>query len=203
MIQNVEDALSNKATFEYASSRRLSKITDGAGRETTLNSSSTLPRVYITTPGKEVVRIFMSEEHKHLLCVRDNDYVPDENENLSDLVANNPAKIAGSSAYTYTGNLLQRATNQENGIYVRVFYYAREGKHCPRRVSSVRHRTSSMQGNERAYEYNDCVTYVTDKTVSDGKVLTYQFNDYGNVIGAQDEAGYASFASFDGVGTPN
>jgi len=57
-------------------------------------------------------------------------------------------------------------------------------------------------GNAREYAYFDCVTQVKDLTVPNGKVLTYQFNDYGNVVAVHDELGFAAFAKFS-MGKPN
>ncbi|MEA5015627.1 MAG: DNRLRE domain-containing protein [Candidatus Limiplasma sp.] len=69
-------------------------------------------------------------------------------------------------------------------------------------VGKMEEEPFPVAGDDRSYEYFDCVTQVRDLTVAEGKVLTYQFNDYGNVVAVHDELGFAAFAKFS-MGKPN
>lgn len=72
-----------------------------------------------------------------------------------------------------------------------------------RRVTSMELSNGSMDGSRLLFAYQDQQTDVTVVKAgdTDGKVLSYQFNDSGNVICVKDELGYAQFTKYAGSPT--
>lgn len=184
MVKRALDAHGNTATFTHNTNFRLTKVVDGADRVTTLTYTDT--DVKIAVPGYESQVVLTLDADKRLTKVTDLDGEWSEYE-----------YVGGTEA---TKNRLACVRNKVDGYYV-VPTYDASGRVSQMNAYGVEGETT-VEGNARGYEYFDCVTQVKDLTVPDGKVLTYQFNDYGNVVAVHDELGFASFAKF-GMGQPN
>ncbi len=189
MIKRALDALGNTATFTYVASGtifQLTQVADGAGRITTLAYSPT--EVTIAPPGYDTQVKLTLNADKQLITVTDLDSL--------------------TSAYEYVGgtdatvkNRLKLVKNLVDGYHLEPTCDA-TGRVTEMHAYAMDELNVRMDGNARGYTYFDCVTQVKDLTVPDGKMLTYQFNDYGNVVAVHDELGFASFAKF-GMGKPN
>jgi|GEM_PF-2450209 len=205
MIKRVEDAQNNIASFLYDSSFRLTQVTDGAGRVTSL--AYTANDVRITVPGYTQQVVLTLDASQRMTAVTDLDGGRSEYEYGAETAdPNDPNPPAPSAAAT---NRIRLIRNTVNGACVNPIYDGR-GRviqmtaYATETVSNGSGGTIDVRvdGNDRSYTYYDCVTQVRDLTVENGKVLTYQFNDYGNVVAVHDELGFAAFAKFS-MGKPN
>ncbi len=203
MIKRAEDAQNNTASFLHDSNFHLTQATDGAGRVTTL--AYTANDVHITVPGYTQQVVLTLDANQRMTAVTDLDGGRCEY-GAEPADPNDPNPPTPDAAATNRMRLLCNTVNgacvnpiyDERGRVIQMTAYAIES------VSNGSGGTTNVRvdGNDRSYTYYDCVTQVRDLTVEEGKVLTYQFNDYGNVVAVHDELGFAAFAKFS-IGKPN
>ncbi len=173
MLKNVKDSCGNTATFTWNNHHIPGNITDGAGRVTAFAGTSITDS--ITAPGRNAV--VYTYAYNNLIRITHED-----------------GKI---TYYTYdSSHLLTKIKNHDNSGLNIQYYTARE----PYRVSRITYfDTSGTVYAGRAYDYGDMRTTVTDligSNLTEGKKLTYHFNDLGNVISVNDELGYGCFAGY-------
>ena len=205
MIKRVLDAHGNTATFIHDSSFRLTQATDGAARVTTL--AYTTSDVRITVPGYAQQAVLTLDANQRLTVVTDLDGASSAygyGAEPADPADPNPPTPNPAAA-----NRLRLLRNAVDGTHVNPIYDER-GRVIQMTAYAIETAANGaggttetrVEGNDRSYTYFDCVTQARDLTVEDGKVLTYQFNDHGNVIAVHDELGFASFAKYS-MGKPN
>jgi len=187
-IKSITDPLNNAMTFTY-SNGLLTKITDGAGRETTFNRFASGHIAKITTPDGVASASF--------------DYLNDQLMNVFD-----PGE--GYAEYSYDeNNLLEQIEFKPAYNHVRKGVYFEYMDSEPYRVQKMTEKGcltaggTAVQGAVNGYDFGDCMTTVSDLSVANGKKLIYHFNDYGNVVAVQDELGYAKYASYTDETLPN
>ena len=183
-LKQIIDACGNTATFTTDTNRRLTKITDGAGRETVFTQSGN-QIVSIKEPGAPQVDFTYTNDKLSTITYYDK---LDE--------SNQPVPQYATFVYNDLG-LLETVTNID-GLQI-IYSYTET---FPHRVSCVKMRNNGTYFGGRKYEYKDCLTVVTDLVVDsnnelvEGKKLFYHFNDNGNVVSVNDELGYGCFAQY-------
>jgi hypothetical protein len=193
MIRDVADAHGNTATFTYAGEdTKLTRVTDGVGRETMLTYTD--GEVSIAWPGhEEPVRILLDAAQR-MVGIIDVDGVASEYGYDGD-------RECGQCGGDEECGECYRGTGLLNKLI------APDGRNLAITYGDDQYRVSEVfeyagagdvttPGNHRQYQYGGCVTQITDRTVADGKTLTYHLNDYGNLIAVHDELGYAAFAKY-------
>ena len=186
-IQKIKDSCDSEVLYEFTDNI-LNTVTDGAGRITTYSYTNSLLSS-ITAPGCPVVSFAYDGDKLASIS-------------YSDLTS-------GGTTFAYDGttNMLASATNFD-GVSVNLTYTP-EGKFDPscvqdyaaqqRKVTSMELKNGTVSGAKRTFDYGGCITKVTvaeDTSSNDGKTLTYQFNDAGNVVCVTDEMGFAQFTKF-------
>ncbi len=179
-LNQIVDACGNTATFTTDANRRITKITDGAGRETIFTQSGSQV-VSVKEPGAPIVDFGYTN-------------------NLLTSITYHDESTPQTALYTYnTDGLLETVTNID-GLRLSYSYTAT----VPHRVTRVEisNNNDGTKFGGRKYEYKDCLTVVTDLVVDsnnelvEGKKLFYHFNDNGNVVSVNDELGYGCFAQY-------
>ena len=176
-LKQIIDACGNIAAFTTDANRRLTRITDGAGRETVFTQSGN-QIVSVKEPGAPIVNFSYTSNR------------------LTNITYHDEA-TAQTASYTYnTYGLLATVTNID-GLKLSYSYTST----VPHRVTRVEISNNGTYFGGRKYEYKDCLTVVTDlvvnnNTLVEGKKLFYHFNDNGNVVSVNDELGYGCFAKY-------
>lgn len=177
MLKSLTDARGNTATITTNASRLITQAVDGAGRSTAFTNNTRV--LSITAPGYGKGVSYAYNSTGQLVTITDPD--------------------GKSTTFTYNSlGLLATATNHDGKKVAYEYYTARE----PYRIKKVTVSNSSMQGDSKLFEYGDCLTIVTDLTVTNGKKLYYHFNDYGNLVSVNDQQGYGAFTQFTGTNKP-
>ena len=183
-LKQIIDACGNTATFTTDANRRLTKITDGAGRETLFTQADDRI-ISIKEPGAP--KVDYAYDNGRLTQIIYYDQLDEQGE-----------PIPQSTAYTYNEYGLLASVTNIDGLTLTYSYTDT----VPRRVTRVELSNNGQKFGGRKYEYKDCLTVVTDlvvdesNTLIDGKKLFYHFNDNGNVVSVNDELGYGCFARY-------
>lgn len=179
VLRSITDVLGNKVTVTSTSPTAITKITDGAGRDTLLTYATDGRLTQVKGPADTNGVQYAYDENGYLTSITHDD-----------------GEVT-HYAYNEQG-LLSKATNQD-GRYLEIEYT----ETTPHRVTRVLERNGEMVGNCRIYTYGDGMTTVTDGTIPDGKSLHYHFNDNGNVVAANDMLGHASIIRYQADYPPN
>ena len=179
MLQSITDSCGNVMTIHTGSNRQFIYATDGAGRYTESLRSVWMEELW----GPEGAGTGVSFEYNN-------------NGNLTKIYYQD----GGSTTYTYNANgLLESVTNLDG--YKVTYTYNGNGE--PYRVNQVVFSNGNVLYSGRRYDYRDCLTVVTDlipnaagNALTEGRLLFYHFNDYGNVVSVNDQLGYACFAKY-------
>lgn len=187
-LLRMADACGNSASLSYDASGRLTGVTDGVGRVTTLTYNAAGLLSQIAVPGRPAVTYSYTG---------------------TQLTGVGYGDITGRTTYTYeeTSNMLVSAVNYD-GVRVALTY---EGLNAydsaaidnyaaqVRRVIAMETRSDSIRGAKQRFDYEHMttkVTSVTNAASEEGKTITYQFNNAGNVVCCFDELGYAQSNTF-------
>ena len=187
-LLRMADACGNSASLSYDASGRLTGVTDGVGRVTTLTYNAAGLLSQIAVPGRPAVTYSYTG---------------------TQLTGVGYGDITGRTTYTYeeTSNMLVSAVNYD-GVRVDLTY---EGLNAydsaaidnyaaqVRRVVAMETRSDSIRGAKQRFDYEHMttkVTSVTNAASEEGKTITYQFNNAGNVVCCFDELGYAQSNTF-------
>lgn len=187
-LLRMADACGNSASLSYDASGRLTGVTDGVGRVTTLTYNAAGLLSQIAVPGRPAVTYSYTG---------------------TQLTGVGYGDITGRTTYTYeeTSNMLISAVNYD-GVRVDLTY---EGLNAydsaaidnyaaqVRRVIAMETRSDSIRGAKQRFDYEHMttkVTSVTNAASEEGKTITYQFNNAGNVVCCFDELGYAQSNTF-------
>lgn len=193
-LLSINDPCGNSINIIYdnTDSRNIMKIRDGAGRETVFNYTNN-NLTSILAPG-ETTPVKIEYYDRRISSITDND----GRESLYHWAQKN-------TMLGFPSNYLECIRQFDTGKYLNFTYTSNP----PYRVTDMLLTVVSdmegsvEEGEHRSYTYADCMTSVKDMTVSDGKRLIYQFNDWGNVVSVRDELGYASYSKFSEQLLPN
>ena len=187
-LLRMADACGNSASLSYDASGRLTGVTDGVGRVTTLTYNAAGLLSQIAVPGRPAVTYSYTG---------------------TQLTGVGYGDITGRTTYAYeeTSNMLVSAVNYD-GVRVDLTY---EGLNAydsaaidnyaaqVRRVVAMETLSDSIRGAKQRFDYEHMttkVTSVTNAASEEGKTITYQFNNAGNVVCCFDELGYAQSNTF-------
>lgn len=171
-------------TYTSASSKLISKITDGAGRKYTFAySSSLLNKISYTGSGTtELAHVSFGYNSSKLTTVTDQD--------------------SEKCTYAYgSNNLLTEATDIDG--YKLSYTYTSTTAGKPNRIAKVCEYDGNIIGGELTIAYAHNQTTFTDVS---GNVQILQFNNWGNTVSIQDGEGraqYAQYANNDATSTSN
>ena len=195
LMTSIKDACGNEANIEVTSGTlRIAKITDGVhgtnalGRETTFTySGSPLRCARIQTPWQESTA-----------CTR---FTYTSGKLTGVTYEDHTADVPKQSAYTYTDQggyaLLTGATGPE-GLTAAYTYTTAGAVHAVTRATVT---GGSLKGSDTDYIYGHLLTRAYDRL--SGKTIRYHFNDAGNLISIDDEAGYARYTRYDDSANKN
>ena len=197
-ITSIEDACGNIAKYTYDDAGMLTKVTDGADRDMSFTYTNGL-LTEIKAPDKRVVRLTYDAANQ-LISIQHPD--------------------TGTANFSYTNGLLTLAENADGelgGTGVQIGYQDPDSlemdsvgenptsstdyvESC--RVTSMMQTGIENCGAMLCFEYLTGMTRVKslkegNTAASEGKTLTYQFNENGNLTCVFDELGYGKRADFD------
>ncbi|MBM7570649.1 DNRLRE domain-containing protein [Aquibacillus albus] len=168
-LRNITDSNGNKIELSY-DTNVLVGVTDGAGREFTLNTDSDNKLQSIVAPSGKTTS-----------------YQYDDNGQLESIIYPDNEQVT----YDYdtsTGHL-KKITNID-GSQMNYHYY----DESPYRVKKVQEtHVDGAIGNELSLEYGYNTTIFTD---TKGRQNIYQFNNQGNTISVKNDEGYAQYSEF-------
>ncbi len=171
LVKSIADAHGNMATIQQTNGE-ITSATDGAGRITRFEIGYYgLQRIYRPEASTYASGFYQRASGQLYMIAHEG--------NLT-------------SRYGYDARDLLISAQNSDGRTLAIEYY----DSAPYRVKKITESNGTVVGNCREYLYGDRKTIVIDRTVPNGKKLTYHFNDYGNVVSVNDELGYASFASY-------
>jgi hypothetical protein len=166
-LQKIRDKNNNTITLSY-DGLVLKRITDGAGRVTTLETLSNGQLIAITDPSGRKIRFQYIGPNLYRITYPDDKY----------------------STFRYdSSNRLIEVTNYD-GYKITYNYYSQ----APYRISKVTEfGTDGITGGSLNLTYGYNTTTFTD---SRGRKEVYQFNDYGNTITVRDDEGGAEYYKY-------
>ena len=174
LTNNQETKSSITVTYANSASKKIDRITDGAGRQYVFTYAyDQLQKIsYLGTGTTELDAVSFWYNGSYLTAV---------------------TEIDGSvSNYRYNGKLLASVTDVD-GYTLTYGYNTVSENWQPYRVQSVEESDSNALGGRLTFSYAHNETSVTDYN---GNTQVYQFNEYGNTISIRDDEGRAQFAQF-------
>ena len=187
LLASMKDACGNTASIT-ATGMKITKVTDGAGRETTFAYASNLcSRIQAPWQASTTCTRFAYTGSK-LTTVTYEDHTED---------------VPKQSTYTYSDQngfaLLTGAAGSE-GISIAYTYMNTSASsglpHCVTRATVT---AGTLTGSDVSYTYGHLLTKVHNEL--SGKTIRYHFNNDGNMISVDDEAGYARYTAYDRTGS--
>ena len=188
-LTKMNDSCDNALSIAYLSAGKISTITDGAGRLLRYAYDASGRLASISAPGCPTVSYAYAGGKLTQVTYSD----------LSN----------GCTTYGYKdGTSLLCSAEDFTGVRLSIDYedpasydsaaidnYSVQA--C--RVLAMEQSAGALAGAKKRFEYLHMATRVTavrDAAQEDGKAITYQFNDGGNVVSMYDELGYAQFNAF-------
>lgn len=176
-LNYIADANGNKMTFTYSGGscngvRNITKVTDGAGRTTTLNYSNNILTAIVDTAN------------------RTTSYGYDGNGNLQTITYPD----GKTSSYNYDGNHNLTSAVNYDGYKISYQYYGI----TPYRVSDISEsNTGGTLGDELGVSYGNNSTAFTDVL---GRKNVYEFDNKGKTICIKDNDGSAKYYQYGDTG---
>lgn len=173
MTNNQAEASSISITYTTADGMQISSITDGAGRRYSFvyNDGLLMEIAYYGKGETKITGVTYAYTDSQLTAITDQD--------------------GGTSTFTYgTNGLLASATDIDG--YKILYTYSDESDSLAR-VVGIEEWDDTLAGSALSIEYAHNQTTLTDHN---GHTQLLQFNDWGNVISAQDDQGRAQFAQY-------
>ena len=175
--------------FTYLADGRLQTVEDGAGRITRFAYDDSGALTSISAPGCPQVNYAY------------------EDEKLTQITYSDVESGGTTFAYQADSALLESAQDF-TGVRIGISYEAPgsydaaaidqySAQAC--RVLSLEQSAGALAGAKKNFDYRHMTTRVTavrDSESENGKAITYQFNDGGNVVGMYDELGFAQYGAF-------
>ena len=168
---------SSTVTYQDTESKKISAVTDGAGRVYSFgyNTEGLLSRISFQGTGEtEITYITYEYADGNLHKVIDKDQ--------------------GTSEYGYDANHLLTSAKDIDGYRLEYTYNVPSGTYAPCRVASIREYDGDTSGGHITIAYKNNQTTFTD--VVNNTTVISQFNNFGNTVAVQDDEGRAQYAHF-------